>query len=416
MKRRVVITGLGAVTPLGTGADKFWEAIRKGESGIGVVTRFDPSLLKAKLVAEVKDFDPDAFIDRKEKRRMDRFTHYAVAACSQALADAGITPSGGQVDPERMGVAISSGIGGLETFEEQHQRMLEKGPERVSPFFIPMMIANMAAGNVSIIFNAKGPSTSTVTACASGTQTIGDAYSIIQDGKADVMIAGGSEAPITPLAMAGFVNMQALSEAQNPDEAPRPFDQRRDGFIMGEGSGIVILEEYEHARKRGARIYAEVVGMGLSTDAYHITGPSPDGEGAARAMTEALKDAGIRPEDVGYINAHGTGTPLNDRIETMAIKRAFGEHAYSLAVSSTKSMHGHLLGAAGAIEAIVLAKALQEGFLPPTIHLEESDPECDLDYIPGKGREVAVTYGISNSLGFGGHNACLVLKRYEECA
>lgn len=405
---------MGAVTPLGTGARRFWEAVRNGECGIGVVTRFDPAGMKARLVAEVKDFDPDAYIDRKERRRMDRFTHFAVAASADALADAGITPSGGQVAPERMGVAITSGIGGLETFEEQHRRMLEKGADRVSPFFIPMMIANMAAGNVSIIFNAKGPSTAAVTACASGTHTIGDAFCLVREGKADVMIAGGTEAPITPLAMAGFANMQALSEAQNPDEAPRPFDRRRDGFVMGEGSGVLILEEYEHARKRGAHIYAEVVGIGLSTDAYHITGPSPDGEGAARAMTEALADAGIRPEEVGYINAHGTGTPLNDKIETLAIKRAFGEHAYRLAVSSSKSMHGHLLGAAGAVEAIVLAKALHEGFLPPTIHLDEPDPECDLDYVPGKGRNAQVLYGISNSLGFGGHNACLVLKRYEE--
>jgi len=411
MKRRVVITGLGAITPLGTGADKFWNGLCKGENGIALITRFDISNSKAKLAAEVKDFEAENFIDRKERRRMDRFTQFAVAATAMAIEDAGF--SKGFPCPERTGTAISSGIGGMETFEEQHVRFLEMGPDRVSPFFIPMMIGNMAAGNVSIMFNAKGPSTAVVTACASGGHSIADAARLIQDGHADVMIAGGSEAAITPLSVAGFAAMQALSTANNPKEAPRPFDLRRSGFVMGEGAGILILEEHEQALKRGARIYAEVAGYGTSTDAYHITSPSPDGEGAARAITEALANAGIDGSKVGYVNAHGTGTELNDKYETMALKRAFGEHAYKLAISSTKSMHGHLLGAAGAVEAIVLAKALQEGFVPPTTKYGVSDPECDLDYVPNVGRKMALSYGISNSLGFGGHNVTLVFKHYE---
>ncbi|MGI5853293.1 MAG: beta-ketoacyl-ACP synthase II [Bacillota bacterium] len=411
MKRRVVITGLGAITPLGTGADKFWNGLCKGENGIALITRFDISNSKAKLAAEVKDFEAENFIDRKERRRMDRFTQFAVAATAMAIEDAGF--SKGFPCPERTGTAISSGIGGMETFEEQHVRFLEMGPDRVSPFFIPMMIGNMAAGNVSIMFNAKGPSTAVVTACASGGHSIADAARLIQDGHADVMIAGGSEAAITPLSVAGFAAMQALSTANNPEEAPRPFDLRRSGFVMGEGAGILILEEHEQALKRGARIYAEVAGYGTSTDAYHITSPSPDGEGAARAITEALANAGIDGSKVGYVNAHGTGTELNDKYETMALKRAFGEHAYKLAISSTKSMHGHLLGAAGAVEAIVLAKALQEGFVPPTTKYGVSDPECDLDYVPNVGRKMALSYGISNSLGFGGHNVTLVFKHYE---
>lgn len=411
MKRRVVITGLGAITPLGTGADKFWNGLCKGENGIALITRFDISNSKAKLAAEVKDFEAENFIDRKERRRMDRFTQFAVAATAMAIEDAGF--SKGFPCPERTGTAISSGIGGMETFEEQHVRFLEMGPDRVSPFFIPMMIGNMAAGNVSIMFNAKGPSTAVVTACASGGHSIADAARLIQDGHADVMIAGGSEAAITPLSVAGFAAMQALSTANNPEEAPLPFDLRRSGFVMGEGAGILILEEHEQALKRGARIYAEVAGYGTSTDAYHITSPSPDGEGAARAITEALANAGIDGSKVGYVNAHGTGTELNDKYETMALKRAFGEHAYKLAISSTKSMHGHLLGAAGAVEAIVLAKALQEGFVPPTTKYGVSDPECDLDYVPNVGRKMALSYGISNSLGFGGHNVTLVFKHYE---
>ncbi len=411
MKKRVVITGLGAITPLGTGTEKFWGGLCKGENGIGIITRFDVTNSKAKLAAEVKDFEAEDFIERKEKRRMDRFTQFAVAASAMAIEDAGL--NSGFPCPERTGTAISSGIGGMETFEEQHSRFLEKGPDRVSPFFIPMMIGNMAAGNVAIMFNAKGPSTAVVTACASGGHSIADAARIIQDGRADIMIAGGTEAAVTPLSVAGFASMQALSTAESPDDAPRPFDLRRNGFVMGEGAGVLILEEYQHALRRGVRIYAEVAGYGTSTDAYHITSPSPDGEGAARAITEALASAGIEGSQVGYVNAHGTGTELNDKYETMALKRAFGEHAYKLAVSSTKSMHGHLLGAAGAVEAIILAKALQEGFIPPTTKYGVPDPECDLDYVPNEGRKMDLAYGISNSLGFGGHNVTLVFKHYE---
>lgn len=414
MKRRVVITGMGAVTPLGQGVPAFWQGIREGRSGIAAITRFDVSNTKVKLAGEVREFDSDAFIDRKEKKRMDRFSQYAVVAAGEALSDAGLLPENRPMPDERMGVAAGSGIGGIETFEEQHQRLLEKGPDRVSPFFIPMMIGNMAAGNVSIVFRAKGPSTSSVTACSSGTHSIGEAFKIVQDGRADVMIAGGTEAAITPLAVAGFNNMQALSTAQDPEEGSRPFDARRDGFVIAEGAGMLILEELDHALKRGAHIYAEVVGFGASTDAYHITSPAPGGVGGAQAMTEALKDAGIRPQDVDYINAHGTSTAMNDRLETQAIKLAFGEHAYKLAVSSTKSMTGHLLGAAGAVEAIVLAKSLQEGFIPATIHYGEADPECDLDYVPNTGREKVYAFGMSNSLGFGGHNGTILFKRYEE--
>jgi 3-oxoacyl-[acyl-carrier-protein] synthase II len=403
---------MGAVTPLGVGVGRLWEGVSAGECGVRRITKFDTSKSKVKLAAEVTDFDPGDLIDRKERKRMDRFTQFAVVASLEALADAGISSEAGQVDPKRMGVAIGSGVGGMETIEEQYRRFLERGPEWVSPFFIPMMITNMAAGNVAIILNAKGPSSSVVTACASASHTIGDAFRTIQDGRADVMVTGGTEAAITAFSVAGFASMQALSTQEDPNDAPRPFDRRRDGFVMGEGAGMLVLESREHAEARGARIYAEMAGIGTSTDAYHITSPSPGGEGAARAMEEALRDAGAAPDEVGYVNAHGTGTPLNDKLETEAIKQTFGSHASKLAVSSTKSMVGHLLGAAGAVEAIVTILALDRGFIPPTIHYGEPDPECDLDYVPNTGRPASLEWAISNSLGFGGHNATLVFKKY----
>ncbi|PZN12969.1 MAG: beta-ketoacyl-[acyl-carrier-protein] synthase II [Bacillota bacterium] len=412
MRHRVVITGVGAVTPLGVGVDTLWEGVLAGRSGIRRITRFDPSPFPSQIAGEVPDFDPTAFIDRKDARRMDRFTQFAVASVAMALRDARLDLE--RVDRERVGVTMGTGIGGIETFVEQAAVMAERGPDRVSPFFIPMMIANMAAGQVAIRFGARGPNSTLVTACAASAHAVGEAFRILQRGEADVMITGGAEASIVPLGLAGFCAMRALSTRNDdPAGASRPFDRDRDGFVMAEGAGALILETLEHARKRGVPIYAEIVGYATTADAYHITQPAPGGEGGARAMQAAIADAGIRPEQIDYINAHGTSTPQGDVAETQAIKRVFGEHAYRLAVSSTKSMTGHLLGAAGAVETILTALALRDGVLPPTINLEEPDPECDLDYVPNRARRRAITYALSNSFGFGGQNACLVLRRYE---
>ncbi len=372
---------------------------------------FDASEYPTRIAAEIKDFNPEDYMDKKDARRMDRFVQFAVAASQKALEDAGLE-IGSNCEPERVGVKIGSGIGGLNTWEEQHRILLEKGPKRVSPFFIPMMIANMASGQVSILTGAKGPNSTTVTACATGSHTIGDSFRIIQNGDADVMICGGAEATITPTGLAGFCSMRAMSTRNDePERASRPFDRERDGFVMGEGSGILILESLEHAQKRGARIYAEVIGYGMSGDAHHITDPDPDG--AARCMMMAIRDAGIRPEDVDYINAHGTSTPTGDISETNAIKKTFGEHAYRLAVSSTKSMTGHLLGAAGGIEAVICGLTLYHGVIAPTINLEYKDEQCDLDYVPNEARPADVRVAMSNSFGFGGHNATIVLRKYE---
>ena len=409
MKRRVVVTGIGAVTPLGNTIEETWEGIKAGKSGIGVLTRVDKQKFNAKVAAEVKDFDIEQFVDKKEARRMDRFTQYAVAAAMMAHKDSGLAIT--DANAERVGVWIGSGIGGMETYEQQFNTFLERGPRRVSPFFIPMLIPDMASGQVSIYLNAKGPNSCSVTACASGTNSIGDAFKVIERGDADVMITGGTEAPIVNMAIAGFTASTALTTNDDPATASRPFDVNRDGFVIGEGAGILILEEYEHAIKRGAKIYGEIVGYGATGDAHHITAPAPEGEGAARAMQMALSTANVEPEQVGYINAHGTSTPYNDLFETQAVKAVFGEHAYHLAMSSTKSMTGHLLGAAGGIEAIFTVLALKEGILPPTMNLQTPDPECDLDYVPNKARIHQVEYALSNSLGFGGHNACLLFKR-----
>lgn len=409
-KHRVVITGVGAVTPLGNSIEETWQAVKEGKCGVGPLTRLDASKFTAKVAAEVKDFDIEQYIDRKEARKMDRFTHYALAASIMAMKDAELEISE-ELAP-RAGVWIGSGIGGMETFEQQYGVFLERGARRVSPFFIPMLIPDMASGQVSIYHGAKGINSCSVTACASGTNSIGDAFKVIERGDADVMITGGAEAPIINMAVAGFCASTALTTNEDPAKASRPFDANRDGFVIGEGAGIVILEEYEHAIARGAKIYAEVIGYGATGDAHHITAPAPGGEGAARAMKQALDDGGVDPSVVGYINAHGTSTVYNDLYETMAVKSVFGENAYKLAMSSTKSMTGHLLGAAGGVEAIFTALALKEGVLPPTINLETPDPECDLDYVANEVRYSEITYAMSNSLGFGGHNACLLLKKY----
>ncbi|KWX07484.1 3-oxoacyl-ACP synthase [Hydrogenibacillus schlegelii] len=412
MRRRVVITGLGVVTPIGNDVETFWNNLVAGRSGVGPITAFDASDFPTRIAAEVKGFDPEAYMDKKEARRVDRFIQFAGAATRMALEGAGlkITPD----IAERVGVIIGSGIGGLATLEENTRALLERGPRRVSPFLVPMMIANMGSGYVSILFGAKGPNTTVVTACASGTHAIGEATEMIRRGIADVMIAGGSEAAIRPLGLAGFTSMKALSTRNDaPEAASRPFDRGRDGFVMGEGAGVVVLEALEFAERRGARIIAEVAGYGLSADAYHLTAPAPEGEGAARAMRLALQDAGLRPEDVDYINAHGTSTEYNDLAETQAIKAVFGEHAYRLKVSSNKSMIGHLLGAAGGVEAVATALTIARGIIPPTINLTDPDPELDLDYVPNVAVRADVRVALSNSFGFGGHNAVLVLKRYD---
>ncbi|SJZ35093.1 beta-ketoacyl-ACP synthase II [Garciella nitratireducens] len=410
MKKRVVITGIGVVSPIGIGKEKFWNAIKLGKCGIDTVSAFEIEEYPSKLAAEVKDFEVTDYITKKESRRMDRFSQFAMAASIMAMKDASMPLD--DINHERMGVIIGTGCGGIATFEEQHRALLKKGPKKVSPFFIPMMICNMASGNVSIYFNAKGPNESVVTACASSAHALGEATRYIQRGEADIMIAGGTEAAVYPMAYAGFCSMKAMSTQEDPKKGSRPFDKNRDGFVMGEGAAILILEELEHALNRGANIIAEVVGYGATADAYHITAPAPKGEGAARAMKNAIQDAQIQSQQIEYINAHGTSTYYNDLYETQAIKDVFGVNAYQIPISSTKSMTGHLLGAAGAIEGAVCALALKEGFLPPTIHYENPDPECDLDYIPNIGREKDINYALSNSLGFGGHNACLIFKKY----
>ncbi|PTM59098.1 beta-ketoacyl-ACP synthase II [Desmospora activa] len=413
MAKRVVITGLGVISPIGNDIPTFWKNLINGKSGVGPITQFDSEAFSTRIAAEVKDFDPLDHFDRKEVRRMDRFVQFAVVASKQALDNADLDIEG--MDADRIGVYVGSGIGGLKTWEEQHRNLLERGPKKVSPFFIPMMIANMAAGQVSIATGAKGPNSAAISACATGTHSIGDAAKIIQRGDADVMIAGGAEATITPMAFAGFCSAKAMSTRNDePEKASRPFAKDRDGFVMGEGSGIVILESEEHARARGANIIAEVAGYGMSGDAFHLTSPAPEGEGAARSMKRALADAGLQPQAIGYINAHGTSTEFNDKFETMAIKTVFGEHAEQLAISSTKSMTGHLLGASGGVEAIATALALKEGILPPTINQDNPDPECDLDYVPNEARRVSVKAALSNSFGFGGHNATIVLKAFNE--
>ena len=413
MKKRVVVTGLGVITALGSRVDRFWSNILNGVSGIDLVTVLDTSNLEVKIGAEVKDFDPTEYMERKEAKRTDRFVHFAVAASKMALADSGLEINASNA--ENIGVLIGSGIGGMKTFEDQARICHEKGPKRVSPFFIPMMIPDMGSGFVSIITGAKGPNHSVVTACASGAHSIGDSLRIIQNGEAVAMITGGSEAAITQLSYAGFTSAGALStNNDDPKGSSRPFDLNRDGFVMGEGSGILILEELEHAKQRGAKIYAEVVGFGGSGDAYHMTSPDPEGDGAARAMRRAIADTDITPDQVSYINAHGTSTAANDKLETKAIKRVFGEAAYRIPVSSTKSMTGHLLGAAGGVEAIISALALRDEIIPPTINYQTPDPECDLDYVPNQARRGQLEYVLSNSLGFGGHNACLAFRKYHD--
>ena len=409
--RRVAVTGVGLVSPLGVGTAENWQALLAGRSGIGPITRFDAAEYPSRIAGEVRGFNPLDYLDKKEVKKSDTFIHYALAATRFALADSGLEIDEGNAD--RVGVVIGSGIGGLPLIESMHQTLLEKGPGRVSPFFIPGLIVNMAAGQVSIHHGAKGPNTSPATACTTGLHAIGDAFRFIQAGEADAMIAGGAEAVITPLAMAGFCSMRALSHRNDePEKASRPWDAQRDGFVMGEGCGLVILEELEMAKKRGAPIYAEVVGYGMSADAYHISAPHPEGDGAVRVMKIALKDADIPPESIGYINAHGTSTPLGDLSEVRAIKRVFGDHAYRLAVSSTKSATGHLLGAAGGLETGILALAVHHQILPPTINLDEPGEGCDLDFVPHTARPVDLQYAMSNSFGFGGTNASIVLKRY----
>ncbi|MFC5588657.1 beta-ketoacyl-ACP synthase II [Sporosarcina soli] len=408
-KRRVVVTGIGAISPVGNSAEESWQSVLAGKSGIGPLTRLDKEQFPVKVAAEVKDFDIEAYIPRKDARKMDRFTHYALVASIMAMKDAELELEGELA--LRTGVWIGSGIGGMETHEQQFKTFLEKGYRRVSPFFVPMMIPDMASGQVSIHLGAKGINSCTVTACASGTNSIGDAFEVIRRGEADVMITGGAEAPITTMSVAGFCANTALSLNPDPATASRPFDAERDGFVIGEGAGILILEEYEHAVARGAKIYAEMIGYGSTGDAHHITAPAPGGEGGARAMAQAIADGGITPDQIDYINAHGTSTPYNDQFETMAAKTVFGEHAYKLAMSSTKSMTGHLLGAAGGLEAIFTVKALQEGILPPTMNYVNPDPDCDLDYVVNEARNADITYAMSNSLGFGGHNASIVFKK-----
>lgn len=411
MRRRVVVTGLGVVSPIGTGHQAFWDGLAAGRSGVGRVTRFDPAGYATQIAAEVRDFDASAYMDRKEARRNDRFVQFAYAAARMAMEHArfAITPA----NAGRTGVLIGSGIGGAATWEEQHRTLLERGPDRVSPFFVPMIIVNMASGVTAILLGAKGPSSCVVTACATGGNAIGDAARLIERGDADVMLAGGAEAAVTPLAMAGFCSMKAMSTRNDePERACRPFDARRDGFVMGEGAGVVALEALEHAEARGAPVLAELIGYGVTTDAFHITQPDPEGDGAFRSMTAAIADAGIEPEAIDYINAHGTSTPYNDRLETLAIKRVFGDHARRLAVSSTKSMTGHLLGAAGGVEFVACVLALRHQMIPPTINYEVPDHECDLDYVPNAPRPARLRTVMSNAFGFGGHNAILILRSH----
>jgi 3-oxoacyl-[acyl-carrier-protein] synthase II len=413
VKRRVVVTGVGMVTALGLGSEETWRSLIDGVSGVGPITRFDAAQFPTRIAAEVKNFDPSVFIERKDARKMDTFIHYAVAAAEFAMKDSAL-PRLEPPESERVGVVIGSGIGGFRTIEVEHEALMKQGPRRVSPFFIPSSIVNLAAGQVSIRFGATGPNSAPCTACAAGSHAIGDSFKIIQRGDADVMITGGSEAAITPLAVAGFDALKALSTRnEEPERASRPFDRERDGFVLGEGAGILILEELDHAKHRRAKIYAEIVGYGMSGDAHHITAPPPDGDGAVRAMRMTMRDAGVAPEQIDYVNAHGTSTPPNDRTETAAIRTVFGNHAYRLAVSSTKSMVGHLLGAAGAVEAGIVAMSIQRQKIHPTTNLDNPDPECDLDYVPHVAREMNIRYALSNSFGFGGTNACLLFKRFD---
>jgi 3-oxoacyl-[acyl-carrier-protein] synthase II len=412
-ERRVVITGIGLVSPLGIGKKNNWEALSKGKSGISLISRFDTSKHSSKIAGQIKDFDPLCFIEKKEVRKMDSFIQYAVAAAQLAVQDSGLNPAA--LEGDRCGVHVGSGIGGIGFIEETHKTLLEKGADRISPFFLVATIINEAAGQISIKYRARGPNLATATACSTSTHAIGDSFRILARGDADIMIAGGAEAPITPLGVAGFCAMRALSLRNNePERASRPFDAKRDGFVIGEGAGILILEELGAALKRGANIYAEIIGYGMSGDAYHVTAPALDGEGAVLVMKRALDDAGVDPKEINYINAHGTSTSYNDKIETGAIKRVFGEHAYKIGVNSTKSMIGHLLGAAGGVEAGYTALCLKNQVMPPTINYEHPDPECDLDYIPNKARPAEVHYALSNSFGFGGTNGSLLLKRFVD--
>ena len=410
-RRRVVITGLGAVTPIGLTAGESGQAVKNGVCGSGPITHYDPAAQKVKLAAEVKGFDPEALLGRQESKRMGRFTQFAVAAAQEALSDAGFSVE--QADPDRCGVILSRGIGGQAITEAEHSRGLEKGVDRVAPFYVPTAICNLAAGQVAIDAGFRAMCSCPVTACAGGTNAVGDAFHYIRDGYAEVMLCGGTEASITPMSIGGFTSMKALPQTEAPKRASIPFDAERSGFVMGEGSGILVLESLEHAQARGAKIYAEVVGYGANCDAYHFTAPAPGGVGAIGCMKQALADAGVAPEQVDHINAHGTGTQMNDSCETAAIHAVFGEHAKELTVESTKSMTGHLLGGAGGVEAVFTALALRDQFAPPTIHYEQPDPECDLDYVRNAGRAQAMTYALSNSLGFGGHNACIALRRWE---
>ena len=409
MERRVVITGLGAITPIGNNVNEFWDGIKQGKCGIDEIKNFDTTNFKVKLAGEVKGFNPDEIFGRREARRMDRFSQFAVVATREAWNDSGLDKE--KEDMTRVGVIIGSGIGGLETIEKDNKNYIEKGPDRVSPMYIPMSIGNMAAGNVAIDIGAKGESISMVTACASGTHCIGESFRMIKHGYQDIVIAGGTEASITPTGIAGFTNIKALTLATDKNRASIPFDKERSGFVMGEGAGIIVLEELEHAKARNAKIYAEIVGYGATSDAYHITSPAPDGEGAARAMKRALEENNIKPEDITYINAHGTSTHLNDAGETSAIKLAFGEASKKVMVSSTKGNTGHLLGAAGGVEAVVCIKAIEDSFIPPTINYKVPDEECDLDIVPNEGRNIEVKYAMSNSLGFGGHNSSIIFKK-----
>ena len=409
--RRVVITGLGAVTPVGNDAETLWENIKAGKSGIDFITKVDREQFPVHVAAEVKDFDPSLYIEKKDIRKMDLFTQYAVAAAKMAVKDANLTID--DSNAERVGVWIGCGIGGMQTYEEQLRKFIEKGSKRVSPFFVPMLIPDMAAGQVSIQLGAKGINSCTVTACASGANSIGDAFKAVQRGDVDYIITGGTESPITNMAFAGFSAMRALSQNDDPEKASRPFDKNRDGFVMGEGAGILVLETLESAKERGAHIYAEIIGYGATGDAYHISAPAEGGEGSARAMKQALNDAGISSEDVDYINAHGTSTAMNDRYETEAIKTVFQDHARNVAISSTKSMTGHLLGAAGGVEAVITARAIDEEIIPATMNYETPDPDCDLDYVPNEARKKPINVALSNSFGFGGHNVSLVFKKYK---
>ena len=412
MERRVVITGIGAITPIGKNVEEFWKAIQEGTCGIDNITLFDTTNFKVKVAAELKDYNPEEFLDRKAAKRLDRYSQLAIIAAKEAMQDSKIDMS--KEDATRIGVSISSGIGGLTTIEEQKEILMEKGPDRVTPLFIPLSINNMATGNVSIELGAKGESFAISTACASSTHAIGECYRIIKHGYQDVMIVGGSEASITPLAVSGFMNIKALSTSQDKTRASIPFDKERNGFVMGEGAGVIILEELEHAKKRGCKIYAEICGYGVTSDAHHITAPAPGGEGGARAMINAIKDANIKPEEIDYINAHGTSTPINDKFETAAVKTVFKDHAYNLSMSSIKGATGHLLGAAGAVESIACIKAIENSFIPPTIGYKEKDEECDLDIVPNKGKKKEINYAMNNSLGFGGHNSSLIFKKYKE--